>query len=69
MDEENDYLTIDEAARSLGLTAGQMRRVLRRYGFGDLLRASMRKQITIRRTDLQKLRAAVRETPEGRGAA
>jgi len=69
MDEDHEYLTIEEAARALGLTPGQMRRVLRQYGFGDLLRASMRKDITIRREDLQKLRAAGRDASHGRGAA
>jgi hypothetical protein len=46
-----------------------MRRLLRQYGFGDLLRASMRKEITIRREDLEKLRGAARQVQGGRGAA
>jgi hypothetical protein len=66
--ESDDYLTIPEAARSLGMTPGQLRRVLRQFGLGELLRASMRKQVMIKRSDLQKLRAAGREG-EGRGAA
>lgn len=69
MDAQDDYITIEEAARSLGLTTAQLRRVLRQYGFGDLLRASMRKRIMIRRSELQKLRAAGRAAGEGRGVA
>ncbi|HXH22034.1 MAG TPA: hypothetical protein VNN10_08390 [Dehalococcoidia bacterium] len=69
MEKQDDYVTIEEAARSLGLTAGQMRRALRQYGFGDLLRATMRKQISIRREDLEKLRAVAREQPGRKGAA
>jgi hypothetical protein len=56
MDSSDEYLTIEEASRQLGLTAAQLRRVLRQYGFGDLLRASMSKQVLIRKSDLQKLR-------------
>jgi hypothetical protein len=69
MDHQEDYVTLEEAGRSLGLSGPQMRRLLRQYGLGDLLRASMRKEITIRREDLEKLRGAARQVQGGRGAA
>jgi hypothetical protein len=69
MDQQDEFVTMAEAARSLGLTPAQMRRLLRQYGFGDLLRASMRKQITIRREDLEKLRGAARQVQGRRGVA
>jgi excisionase family DNA binding protein len=69
MDAEDEYLTIAEAARYLGLTPGHLRRVLRQYGLGEILRASMRKQVTIRKSDLHKLGLRGSAGSEGRGVA
>ncbi len=69
MDTSDEYLTIEEASRELGLTAAQLRRVLRQYGLGELLRASMRKQVLIRKSDLRKLHLPASSPPQGRGAA
>lgn len=69
MDSDEEFLTITEAARQLGTTPGQVRRLLRQFGLGDLISASMRKQVLIRRSDLPKLRSAVRRDSQGRGAA
>ena len=65
----NDYLSVEEAAGYLGVPQPYLRRLLREYGLGELLRASMSKQVKIRRADLDKLRVSRREAPRRRGAA
>jgi excisionase family DNA binding protein len=54
-DQRDEYLTIDQACAVFGLGLPQMRRLLREYGLGDFTRASMRRDVLIRRADLEKL--------------
>jgi hypothetical protein len=51
-DSGSDYLTIEQAAAFLGLTPGAVRQMLRQYGLGEFVRASMSKQVLIRKQDL-----------------
>jgi excisionase family DNA binding protein len=64
----NDYLSVEEAAAFLRVPQPYLRRVLREYGLGELLRASMSKQVKIRRADLEKLHIDRRETAARRQA-
>ena len=60
-------MTIDQAAKVFGVSQATLRRVLRSYGLGDFVRASMRREVLASRTDLERiLRAA---GTKGRGAA
>lgn len=54
-----DYLTIAQACAYLGVEQPALRRVLRRHGLSDLLRASMRREVLISRRDLDGLRPAL----------
>jgi hypothetical protein len=49
------YLTIEQAAAYAGVTPGAIRRLLRQYGMGEFVRASISKQVLIRRVDLDAL--------------
>ena len=71
MDQElhEEYLTVEEASAYLGVTPAYLRRVLREHGLGEFIRASLRKQILIRKSDLGKLRAPGRRPLRRRGAA
>ena len=50
-----EYLTIEQAAAYLGVTPAVIRRLLRQHGLGDFLRASISKQVLIRREDLDAM--------------
>ncbi len=49
------YLTVEQAAAYMGVTTGAIRRLLRQYGMGEFLRASISKQVLIRREDLDAI--------------
>jgi excisionase family DNA binding protein len=71
MDQSNDFLSVDQAAAYLGVSRGQVQRLLRQHGLGEFLRASMGRQVLISRADLEKLRPSLGEKPASRrsGAA
>jgi excisionase family DNA binding protein len=50
-----EFLTIEQAAAYLEVTAAAIRRLLRQHGLGDFLRASISKQVLIRREDLDAI--------------
>ena len=50
-----EYLTIEQAAAYRGVTPAVIRRVLRAYGLTEFARASMAKQVLIKRTDLDEM--------------
>jgi excisionase family DNA binding protein len=50
-----EYLTIEQAAAYLEVTPAAIRRLLRQHGLGDFLRASISKQVMIRREDLDAI--------------
>ena len=66
---EPDFLTIDAAAAYLGVSRGYLQRLLRQHGLGELLRASMGRQILISRADLDRLRPTVEKPPTRRPGA
>ena len=53
-----EYLTIEQAAAYLATTPAAIRRLLRQHGLGDFLRASISKQVMIRREDLDAIDVA-----------
>jgi excisionase family DNA binding protein len=53
-----EYLTIEQAAAYLEVTPAVIRRLLRQHGLGDFLRASISKQVMIRREDLDAMDVA-----------
>ena len=50
-----EYMTVEQAAAYLEVTPGAIRRLLRQHGLGDFLRASISKQLLIRRADLDAI--------------
>jgi hypothetical protein len=64
-----EYLTIEQAAAYRGVSPAVIRRTLRAYGLTEFARASMTKQVLIKRTDLDEmsLDAPVR-APKAKGA-
>ncbi len=66
---ETDYLTVREASKLLGVSPGQVRRVLREYGLGEFMRASVSKEVLIRREDLEKIFGPIKQRPKRWGAA
>ncbi len=50
-----EYLTVEQAAAYLEVTPAAVRRLLRQYGLGEFLRASISKQVLIRREDLDSI--------------
>jgi excisionase family DNA binding protein len=56
MEDQRDFLTLDQAAAYLGVRRSYLNRVLRQHGLGEFVRASMGRQIMIARDDLDKLR-------------
>jgi len=50
-----EYLTIEQAAAYLNVTPATIRRLLRQHGLGEFLRASISKQVLIRRADLDAM--------------
>jgi len=50
-----EYLTIEQAAAYRGVTPAVIRRALRAYGLTEFARASMAKQVLIKRTDLDEM--------------
>ena len=50
-----EYMTVEQAAAYLGVTPGAIRRLLRQHGLGEFLRASISKQLLIRREDLDAM--------------
>jgi hypothetical protein len=56
---EDEYLTIGQASAVFRVSPAQIRRVLRAYGLGDFVRASMRKDVRVRRQDLEKALKAI----------
>lgn len=69
VDTDPEYLSIEQAARYLGVTAAEVRRLLRQYGLGEFTRASMARQVLIRRTDLDSLKPGPRQGRTTRAAA
>jgi hypothetical protein len=70
----DEYLTLDQACAEFGLQRSYLRRLLREYGMGEFLRASIRKEVLIRRQDLARVVAAAHTRgrpgrPPGRRAA
>jgi excisionase family DNA binding protein len=73
-DPHPEYLTIEQSAAYLDVPQAVIRRLLRQHGLGDFTRASMGKQVLIRRVDLDAVdlaQLAARATPRPRrsGAA
>jgi hypothetical protein len=68
-DATNDYLTFDEACRDFNVTPAQLRRLLRDYGLGEFVRASMDRQVLLRRSDLEALVHSSRSRGGRRGIA
>jgi hypothetical protein len=70
----DEYLTLDQACAEFGLQRAYLRRLLREYGMGEFLRASIRKEVLIRRQDLARVVAAAHaggrqgRAPRGRAA-
>lgn len=72
-----EYMTVQQAAAYLDVTPATIRRLLRQYGLGEFLRASMNKQVMLRKEDLDAMDVtnvrtgeATRSRPKrGRGAA
>jgi excisionase family DNA binding protein len=54
-DPHPEYLTIEQAAAYLNVTPAAIRRLLRQHGLGDFLRASISRQVLIRRADLDAM--------------
>jgi hypothetical protein len=54
-DSGHEYLTIDQACAVYGVRMAEMRRVLREYGLGDFVRNSMKKDVLLRRDDLERI--------------
>ena len=50
-----EYLTVEQAAAYLNVTPSAIRRLLRQHGLGDFVRASISKQVMIRRQDLDAI--------------
>ena len=50
-----EFLTVEQAAAYLHVTPSAIRRLLRQHGLGDFLRASISKQVMIRRQDLDAI--------------
>jgi excisionase family DNA binding protein len=72
LDPYPEYLTIEQAAVYLNVTPASVRRLLRQYGLGEFVRASIGKQVLIRRADLDsidlgKAQPASGSAPAGRG--
>ena len=65
--DDNEYLTIGQASAVFRVSPAQVRRVLRAYGLGDFVRASMRKDVRVRRQDLEKALKAF--PPQGKTGA
>jgi|InoplaCoSAM_1038572.scaffolds.fasta_scaffold34068_1 excisionase family DNA binding protein len=64
-----EYLTIEQAAAYRGVSVATIRRVLRQYGLTEFARASMNKQVLIKRTDLDEMSLDVPvRAPKAKGA-
>jgi excisionase family DNA binding protein len=50
-----EYLTVEQAAAYLEVTPAAIRRLLRQHGLSEFLRASISKQVMIRRQDLDEI--------------
>jgi excisionase family DNA binding protein len=50
-----EYLTIEQAAAYRGVPVSTIRRLLRQYGLTEFARASLNKQVLIKRTDLDEM--------------
>jgi excisionase family DNA binding protein len=50
-----EYLTIEQAAAYRGVPVSTIRRLLRQYGLTEFARASLGKQVLIKRTDLDDM--------------
>jgi excisionase family DNA binding protein len=50
-----EYLTIEQAAVYRGVTVTTIRRLLRQYGMTEFTRASLGKQVLIKRSDLDEM--------------
>ena len=50
-----EYLTIEQAAAYRGVPVSTIRRLLRQYGLTEFARASLSKQVLIKRTDLDEM--------------
>ena len=66
-DNANDYLTIAEACAEFEVTPAQLRSILRKHGLGEFMRASMRKQVLLRRSDLEGLLRPSAPAGKGKG--
>jgi len=66
---DSEYLTLDQACAYLGVAPAYLRRLLREHGLGEFLRASMKRQVLLRRTDLDRLASSRRPGPKRRGVA
>lgn len=53
-----EYLTIEQAAAYLNTTPAAVRRLLRQFGLGEFVRASISRQVLIRREDLDAIDVA-----------
>jgi hypothetical protein len=64
-----EYLTIEQAAVYRGVSVAVIRRALRAYGLTEFARASMAKQVLIKRTDLDEMSLDVPvRAPKAKGA-
>lgn len=69
VNEENDYLSLEEAARYLGASTHDLLLILDEHGLTSFMRDSIGKDITIRRSDLSSLRGLLRDSAKSRGVA
>jgi hypothetical protein len=64
---DDEYLTIGQASAVFAVQPATVRRLLRAYGLGDFVRASMRRDVLIRRSDIERALKAL--PPQGKSGA
>lgn len=69
VNEENDYLSLEEAARYLRASTDDLLAILEEHGLTSFLSDSIGRDFTIRRGDLAGLHGHIRESAKSRGVA
>ena len=69
MNEENEYLALEDAARYLRASTEELWVILENYGFTSVMLNLIGKDITLRRGDLLGLRSLVSESGKSQGVA
>ncbi len=65
----NEYITLEAAAKRLGVPAYYLNQILDTYGITKSMRAKLSRSVTIRSADLRGLRRVIREEMQHQGAA